>query len=73
MLSQFDPWAVLAQIQSQSDGAAKPANPAKADADPVVYREALPHEQCDRCRELASQGVAVLACSECDVRLEVEP
>ena len=36
---------------------------------PVSYRRALVEERCARCRELELQGVAVIGCGTCDVRL----
>lgn len=69
MLSQFNPWAVLATIQNKSDELANPANTASRIADPIVYRKAAPAEQCADCRALQSKGVGVLACGTCDQRL----
>jgi hypothetical protein len=37
--------------------------------EPVGYRRAPRRRWCARCRELEAQGVRVLACHTCDVRL----
>ena len=40
--------------------------------DPETYRRAAPADQCEQCREMEAQGVSVLRCSDCDVRIEAE-
>lgn len=39
-------------------------------AEPRAYRRAPRDQWCGRCIELEARGVAVLGCSECDVRIE---
>lgn len=39
-------------------------------AGPITHRRADPSEQCDRCRELETKGIRVIACSECDRRID---
>lgn len=38
--------------------------------EPPAYRRAPRGQWCGRCIELEARGVAVLGCSECDVRIE---
>lgn len=38
--------------------------------EPPTYRRAPRDQWCGRCIELEARGVAVLGCSECDVRIE---
>ena len=62
-------------VDRRADVPDGPPDQAKDDllAGPITHRKALPHEQCDDCRELEAKGVRVIHCSTCDQRVKEEP